>query len=145
MIEFDSFELNNVSDEMLAAYIDGNATNYETRLIEDLIKGDSDLMEIIDIGQDMLFSSEMIWQDHKLENMMPIDNFLLESDKFGLNNDFDFNECKEDVSSLLNSDIEESIMPTMDFVDDFSNDTLNESFDSDMDSGTIDSNDINLI
>lgn len=51
MIDFNSFN-ENISDEMLAAYIDGNATESEKSLIENSISDDSMLSEAVDIAND---------------------------------------------------------------------------------------------
>ncbi|MGN1154947.1 MAG: hypothetical protein ACI4TK_02095 [Agathobacter sp.] len=51
MIDFNNFN-ENISDEMLAAYIDGNATESEKSLIENSISDDSMLSEAIDIAND---------------------------------------------------------------------------------------------
>ena len=45
---------NNITDEMLAAYIDGNATPMESALISDTIMHDDMLAEAIDIVNDSM-------------------------------------------------------------------------------------------
>ena len=52
MIDFLKYN-DNISDEMLAAYIDGNATEEENSLIEDSISSDEMLSEAIDIINDL--------------------------------------------------------------------------------------------
>ena len=52
MIDFLKFN-DDISDEMLAAYIDGNATEEENSLIEDSISSDEMLSEAIDIINDL--------------------------------------------------------------------------------------------
>lgn len=51
MIDFNNFN-ENISDEILAAYIDGNATESEKLLIENALSGDSMLSEAVDIAND---------------------------------------------------------------------------------------------
>lgn len=48
MIDFLKFN-DNISDEMLAAYIDGNATEEEKSLIENSISSDEMLSEVVDV------------------------------------------------------------------------------------------------
>lgn len=52
MIDFNSFDLNNISDESIAAYIDGNATAEEILQVEYAASKDLDIAEIIDISKD---------------------------------------------------------------------------------------------
>lgn len=51
MIDFNDYN-NNISDEMLAAYIDGNATENEKSLIENSMPDNSMLSEAVDIAND---------------------------------------------------------------------------------------------
>ena len=53
MIDYMDFD-NSISDEMLAAYIDGNVTEQEAILIEDTLSGNDSLMETIDIVNDAI-------------------------------------------------------------------------------------------
>lgn len=61
-----------ITDEMLAAYIDGNATEYEKLLIDQSLTDNELLSETIDIVNDSIFADE---------------NLLL--DKFGVNQESD--------------------------------------------------------
>lgn len=55
-----------ISDEMLAAYIDGNSTDEEKNLIENSIQEDSMLSEAIDIANDTkMLSSNFDWDLHE--------------------------------------------------------------------------------
>ena len=58
-------KLENISDEMIAAYIDGNATHLESNIIENLSKND-DFQEVADISLDCK-DSEII------ESVEPVD------------------------------------------------------------------------
>lgn len=65
MIDFNNFN-ENISDEMLAAYIDGNATESEKLLIENALSGDSMLSEAIDIANDAnSLDNSFDWDLHK--------------------------------------------------------------------------------
>ncbi len=56
----------NISDEMLAAYIDGNATPDESSLIESTLGIDNLLSESLDIANDSVsFGSIFDWELHK--------------------------------------------------------------------------------
>lgn len=52
MIDFLKFD-DNIPDEMLAAYIDGNATEEEISLIENSIGSDEMLSEVVDVVNDI--------------------------------------------------------------------------------------------
>lgn len=65
MVDFNSFS-ENISDEMLAAYIDGNTTKSENLLIESSKSEDSMLSESVDIVNDATsFGSDFNWDLHK--------------------------------------------------------------------------------
>lgn len=49
MIDFESI----IPDEMLAAYIDGNANSFESLKIDSSLSASSDLSELIDIVKDI--------------------------------------------------------------------------------------------
>ncbi len=54
------------SDELLAAYIDGNTTESENALIENTLNGDSMLSEAYEIASDgVSFGSDFDWEPHK--------------------------------------------------------------------------------
>ena len=66
MKDFNDFLNNGISDELLAAYIDGNTTESENQLIESFIKGDSMLSEAYEIAHDsVFFGSNFDWELHK--------------------------------------------------------------------------------
>lgn len=66
MKDFSEFLNSNVSDELLAAYIDGNTTAEETLLIENSIKEDSIISEANEIvGDSTSFGSGFDWELHK--------------------------------------------------------------------------------
>lgn len=55
-----------ISDELLAAYIDGNTTGSENALIENTLNGDSMLSEAYEIASDSVsFGSNFDWELHK--------------------------------------------------------------------------------
>lgn len=57
---------NSISDELLAAYIDGNTTESENALIEHTLNGDSMLAEANEIVKDCVsFGSNFDWELHK--------------------------------------------------------------------------------
>lgn len=65
MIDFNKFS-KDISDEMLAAYIDGNSTEEEKTLIENSIQEDSILSEAVDIANDTkMLSSNFDWDLHE--------------------------------------------------------------------------------
>ena len=62
MIDFKDFN-ENISDELLAAYIDGNTTESENALIENSIKGDSILSEAYETANDTVsLEHESAWE-----------------------------------------------------------------------------------
>ena len=52
MKDIKNFIENNISDELLAAYIDGNTAEYENAVIEKRIQDDSMLSELYEIAND---------------------------------------------------------------------------------------------
>lgn len=65
MIDFNKFS-KDISDEMLAAYIDGNSTDEEKTMIENSIQEDSILSEAVDIANDTkMLSSNFDWDLHE--------------------------------------------------------------------------------
>lgn len=66
MKDFSNFLENNISDELLAAYIDGKTTKEESELIENSINEDSILSEIHDIANESIsFGNNFDWELHK--------------------------------------------------------------------------------
>lgn len=66
MIDFDILDNvffdNGISDELLAAYIDGNTTKSENALIENALNGDSMLSEVCEIASDSVsFGEKTDW------------------------------------------------------------------------------------
>lgn len=74
MIDFLKFN-DDISDEMLAAYIDGNATIEETELIESSLKMDSLISETIDISNDYSIIENIDALDLYEENLFEKMNF----------------------------------------------------------------------
>jgi len=65
MINSNGFN-NHISDEMLAAYIDGNATLEESSLIENTLASDSMLSESLDLASDAIsLGANFDWGLHK--------------------------------------------------------------------------------
>lgn len=58
MKDFNDFLNSGISDELLAAYIDGNTTDSENQLIESSLNGDSMLSEAYEIASDGIFLEE---------------------------------------------------------------------------------------
>ncbi len=66
MKDFNDFLDSGISDELLAAYIDGNTTESENQLIENSLNGDSMLSEACEIVSDSVsFGSSFDWDLHK--------------------------------------------------------------------------------
>lgn len=57
---------NNISDEMLAAYIDSNATPLECLIIGDAVNNE-DIIEVMDIISDIRNSSDLLLEDEYFE------------------------------------------------------------------------------
>lgn len=62
----------NISDEMLAAYIDGNANKEECSLIQDQMGSDSMLSEVIDIVNDINYLGLTMGNDNLIMNSMDV-------------------------------------------------------------------------
>lgn len=60
MIDFQNIN-DNISDEQLAAYIEGNATPEESSMIEQALDGDSLLSETVDVVEDCLMLQSSPW------------------------------------------------------------------------------------
>ena len=66
MKDFNDLLNSGISDELLAAYIDGNTTESENQLIENTLNGDSMLSEAYEIANDSVsFGSNFDWELHK--------------------------------------------------------------------------------
>lgn len=66
MKDFNDILNSGISDELLAAYIDGNTTESENALIENALNGDSILLEAYEIASDSVsFGSDFDWKLHK--------------------------------------------------------------------------------
>ena len=66
MKDFYDFLNSGISDELLAAYIDGNTTESENALIENALNDDSMLSEACEIVSDSVsFGSNIDWELHK--------------------------------------------------------------------------------
>ncbi len=66
MKDFNDLLNSGISDELLAAYIDGNTTESENQLIESSLNGDSMLSEAYEIANDSVsFGSNFDWEIHK--------------------------------------------------------------------------------
>lgn len=79
----------NISDEMLAAYLDGNANIEECSLIQSQMGSDSMLSEVIDIVNDIDHLGLTMGNDHLIMN--PMDNNI------------DWNSGMDIISSPLQS------------------------------------------
>lgn len=66
MNDFKDILNSGISDELLAAYIDGNTTDSENALIESTLNDDSILSEACEIASDSVsFGSNFDWELHK--------------------------------------------------------------------------------
>lgn len=110
----------NISDEMLAAYLDGNASMEECSLIQNQMGSDSMLSEVIDIVNDI----------NHLGLTMANDNLIMNS----MDGNWDLNNGMDIISSPLQSIPE-------------SNDSLSQfdSFDNGFDRDSFDNNDLDNI
>lgn len=79
----------NISDEMLAAYLDGNANMEECSLIQNQMESDSMLSEVIDIVNDI----------NHLGLTMANDNLIMNS----MDGNWDLNNGMDIISSPLQS------------------------------------------
>ena len=110
----------NISDEMLAAYLDGNANMEECSLIQSQMESDSMLSEVIDIVNDINHLGLTMGNDNLIMN--PMDNNI------------DWNSGMDIISSPLQS------IPEY-------NDSLSQfdSFDNGFDRDSFDNNDLDNI
>ena len=110
----------NISDEMLAAYLDGNANMEECSLIQSQMGSDSMLSEVIDIVNDI----------NHLGLTMANDNLIMNS----MDGNWDLNNGMDIISSPLQS------IPEY-------NDSLSQfdSFDNRFDKDSFDNNDLDNI
>ena len=110
----------NISDEMLAAYLDGNANMEECSLIQNQMGSDSMLSEVIDIVNDINLLGLTLGNDNLIIN--PMDNNI------------DWNSGMDIISSPLQS------IPEY-------NDSLSQfdSFDNGFDRDSFDNNDLDNI
>lgn len=95
MIDFLKFN-DDISDEMLAAYIDGNATNKETEVIESSLEKDSLLSEAIDITNDYMENKD----DLALLELDSNDNYDISYDLHSVDDD--------DANDIIEQDTEEN-------------------------------------
>lgn len=110
----------NISDEMLAAYLDGNANMEESSLIQNQMGSDSMLSEVIDIVNDINHLGLTMGNDNLIMNHM--------------DNNIDWNSGMDIISSPLQS------IPEY-------NDSLSQfdSFDNGFDRDSFDNNDLDNI
>lgn len=147
MIDLNDFTLR-ISDEMLAAYIDGNTTGSENLLIENSMSDDATLSEVVDIVNDATsFGSNFNWDLHRGDygfwelGLTPlvteadlivaadsIDDVStpMGGDSFYVQNMTAFNINDESLSCDItdNSDYGEMDEGTDDNIEDFDNDSL---------------------
>lgn len=108
----------NISDEMLAAYLDGNVNMEESSLIQDQIGSDSMLSEVIDIVNDI----------NHLGLTMSNENLIMNSmdGNLGMNNDMDIISSPLLTISEYNDGFSQ--------FDTFNNDFNRDSYDNELDS-----------
>ena len=107
----------NISDEMLAAYLDGNANMEECSLIQNQMESDSMLSEVIDIVNDINHLGLTMGNDNLIMN--PMDNNI------------DWNSGMDIISSPLQSIPEYN--DSLSQFDSFDNGFDRDSFDNKMD------------
>lgn len=148
MIDFNDFN-ENISDEMLAAYIDGNATPDESSLIESTLGVDNLLSESLDVANDTIsFGSNFDWELHKGDYgfwELGIPPVITEGE---ITNDTLIKDAVEDNLSLDSVCDEESSLlfeniPAYD-TDDTSEDSDDLDLEDDSDGDEMDSDDYNL-
>lgn len=139
MIDFDILDNvffdNGISDELLAAYIDGNTTKSENVLIENALNGDSMLSEVCEIASDsvsfgekrewdiyngdygflemglppIVDTLEMVSQNQDYELSFDHDNELFGSDSYLSSNDLYGDKDKMDFDdTLMSSDLDDT-------------------------------------
>ena len=91
MIDFMNLE-ENVSDEMLAAYIDGNATPEESSTIQNALSNDELLAEAIDVVNDTMYFSNSVEETETSSSGI---SELMQSSFVGLNNNFSLESIGE--------------------------------------------------
>lgn len=143
MIELDYMKPDEVSDELLAAYIDGNVTYDEKSFIEENLKGNEELMEIIEIGSELTELSNLNMEIIDSNQVLPDDIFSLAADNLVFDNVLEHESGYEDIDTIENI-TEDSMMSILDETEspDDSFDGINESFDSEMD--TFETDDLNF-
>ena len=108
MIDFLNIN-DNITDEQLAAYIDGNATAEESAIIEQALNNDSLLVETIDVVQDCLTLQNHPWDiyqgsdshwDLGLPPLMDHNNMFPQGNNLGIDNEYEKNIFQGD--SFLN-------------------------------------------
>ena len=94
---FDKFD--NISDELLAAYLDGNTTKEENMLIEDAMGNDESIMEIADIGGDIIsFEGKYdIWKGDYGFGELGIDPVFTREELLVMNEEFENDPFVEEV------------------------------------------------
>ena len=116
----------NISDEMLAAYLDGNANMEECSLIQDQMGSDSMLSEVVDIVNDINHLGLTMGNDNLIMNSMdgnwdlsngldmiysPLQNIpehndgLSQFDSF--DNGFDRDNYNNDLDNIFDNTLEE--------------------------------------
>ena len=139
MIDLDYMAQNEVSDELLAAYIDGNVTYEERNLVEDYIKGNEELMEVIDIGCDLSQMSDTSMEVMDTNQNLFSDNFSLTSDNEVFGSELERESFYDDIN-VGESIIDDSMASVLDETESFNDtfDNVEESDDSDIDMFDID-------
>lgn len=108
----------NISDEMLAAFLDGNASTEECSLIQDQMGSDSMLSEVIDIVNDINHLGLTMGNDNLIMNSM--------DGNWDLNNDMDIISSPSLTIPEYNNGFSQ--------VDSFDNDFNRDSYDNELDS-----------
>lgn len=139
MIELDYMKLDEVSDELLAAYIDGNVSYVEKNFVEENIKDNEELMEIIDIGTELNQIPEQSWEANDSNLFSSADSLSFSSDELYFENEFE-QETYDDNIDIYESATDDSTMSMFDDLEssDETLDSINESCDSDIDANETD-------
>lgn len=139
MIELDYMKLDEVSDELLAAYIDGNVSYVEKNFVEENIKDNEELMEIIDIGTELNQIPEQSWEANDSNLFSSADSLSFSSDELNFENEFE-QETYDDNIDIYESATDDSTMSMFDDLEssDETLDSINESCDSDIDANETD-------
>lgn len=107
MIEFDRYNAGEeISDELLAAYLDGNTSPAESSLVKSAIQWDDSLAETLDIASDSQLAEDgglaIDWYREEIDAIRQgMDSNLLSTDNFFYGDETDFFKLPDNNESSL--------------------------------------------